>query len=367
MRIYKRGKDWYVDYLYQGRRRRLKIGPNRKEAEAVLAKIRSQIIEGTYFDSKKTVRIKLAGMAERFMNNHSSINNKSSTVYRNASIINNLSRHLGNRYLFEIRDMDIDWYKKVRLEEGVKHTTINREIAVLRAVLNKAKAWGFLRSDVPKMALFKVDNTRVRYLEEAEAIRLIEACPEPLKSIVLVALNSGMRRGEILNLKWTDVNFPGRIITVRDTKSKKNRYLPMNQPVLDVLTAVRRVPGNEYVFIGDKPGTHLSEGYVSHRFEKVVDSVGINDFHFHDLRHSAASWLVMGGVDLRTVQSILGHQTYQMTLRYAHLSPEHQRQAVDILAGKTVKLKSEGSIGYGTNLAPEVKPKIAETVPMYAN
>lgn len=127
------------------------------------------------------------------------------------------------------------------------------------------------------------------------------------------------------------------------------------------------VSGNEYVFAGGKPGTHLSEDCVSHRFEKNVERARIKDFHFHDLRHSAASWLVMGRVDLRTVQAILGHKTYQMTLKYPHLSPAHQRQAVDIPAGKAVKLRPEGSIEYGTNPSQEEKPVIAETVPTFAN
>ena len=113
-------------------------------------------------------------------------------------------------------------------------------------------------------------------------------CPEPLRSIVRVALNTrGMRRGEILSREWIDANFRERFITVRETKSKKNRHIPMNQQTF-------------------------------------------------------ASWMVMSGIDLTTVQQLLGHQTYQMTLKYAHLSPEHRQSAVDILARKTGKSGPKG-------------------------
>ena len=366
MRLFKRGGNWYVDYNYQGRRIKKTIGPNKKEAESVLAKVRSQIVEGTYFNVKKNVRMGFNEMAKYFLDNHSSINNKPSTLYRNTMVINNLSKHFGKKFLHEIRDLDIEHYKKFRLEAEIKKSTVNRELAVLRTILSKAKTWGLLKTEIPKMGLFKLDNARVRYLEEAEAVKLVEACPEPLKSVVLVALNTGLRRSETLNLKWQDINFTERFITVRETKSKKNRYVPMNQQVFDVLHAIFRHTPGDYVFPGDKPGSHLSESYVTHWFGKIVKKAEIKDFRLHDLRHTFASWLVMSGIDLTTVQQLLGHQTYQMTLKYAHLSPEHRQSAVDILARKTGKLGAK-RIESVPNLAQPEKPVIAERAPIYAN
>ena len=359
MRIYKRDDVWCIDYLFQGRRKRKVIGPNRKEAESVLAKIRAQIVEGTYFDVKRNEKVRFSEMAKRYMDNHSSINNSPSTITRTPYLINTLLRHFGEKYLYEIRELDIDHYKKIRLEAGVKHATINRELGLFRSILNKAKAWGIIKSEPPKIRTFKVDNTRTRYLNEDEAQRLVENCEEPLKSIVLLALNTGMRRGEILNLRWTDINLPERFITVRDTKSKKNRHIPMNQQTFDLLhDLLRRTPG-DYVFPGDKPGSHLSGSYVSNWFRKTVRQTEIKDFHFHDLRHTCASWLVMSGIDLTTVQQLLGHQTYQMTLKYAHLSPEHRQYAVDVLARKTGKLGAR-RIEHGTNLAQAEIPVVLE-------
>ena len=366
MRIYKRGDNWCIDYLYQGQRKRKRVGPNRKEAEAVLAKIRSQIVEGVYFDVKRNEKVKFSEMAKRYMDNHSSVNNSPSTLRRNPYLINTLSRHFGEKYLYDIRELNIEQYKKNRLGAGVKHATINRETALLRSILNKAKGWGIIKTELPKIKAFKVDNTRVRYLEELEARKLVQTCQEPLKSIVLVALNTGLRRSEMLNLKWHDINFTERFLTVRETKSKKNRHIPMNQQTFDVLHAIFRHTPGDYVFPGDKPGTHLSESYVSNWFGKTVKEADIKDFHLHDLRHTFASWLVMSGIDLATVQQLLGHQNYQMTLKYAHLSPEHRQSAVDVLARRTGGLVSK-NIKHGTNLAQTVKAEILENANIVVN
>lgn len=357
MRIFKRGDSWCIDYFYQGHRKREIIGPNKKEAEAVLAKIRSQIIEGTYFDVKRNEKVRFNEMAKRYMDSHSSVNNSPSTLRLNPYLIKTINLHLGGKYLHEIKELDIERYKKSRLEAGVKCATVNRELNLIKSILSKAKAWGIIKIDLPRIKAFKVDNTRVRYLEELEARKLIGVCQEPLKSVVLVALNTGLRRGEILSLKWNDINFTERFITIRETKSKRNRHVQMNQEVFNTLHDIFRHTPGDYVFPGDSPGSHLSESYITHWFGKIVQQAGIQNFHFHDLRHTFASWLVMSGVDLMTVQQLLGHQTYQMTLKYAHLSPEHRQSAVDILARKTGRLGAR-RIEHGTNLAQTGKTLI---------
>ena len=366
MKIFKRGTNYGVDFFDKGRRKRMIIGPNKKKAEEVLAKIRSDIVEEKYFDIKKNKKMEFGEMAKRYMDSHSSINNSPSTFRLNPYLIRNLSRYFGGKYLYEIRELDIEQYKKNRLESEVKHTTVNRELNLLRSILSKAKAWGIIKTELPKIRSFKVDNARVRYLEELEAEKLVQTCQEPLRSIVLVALNTGLRRSEMLNLKWQDINFTERFITVRETKSKKNRHIPMNQQAFDVLHAIFRHTLGDYVFPGDEPGSHLSESYVTHWFGKTVKEAEIKDFHIHDLRHTFASWLVMGGVDLKTIQELLGHKTYQMTLKYAHLSPEHRQSAVDILTRRTGKLVAR-RIEYGTNLAQEGKSAILENANLVVN
>jgi len=151
-----------------------------------------------------------------------------------------------------------------------------------------------------------------------------------------VALNTGMRKEEILNLRWEDLDFRSRIIYILDTKNNERREIPMNDIVYETLLAVRKISDSPWVFC-KKNGERY--GNIRKAFEGARKRAGIVDFRFHDLRHTFASHLVMAGVDLRTVQELLGHKSFEMTLRYAHLSPEHKKAALDIL-GKRLKIST---------------------------
>jgi len=160
----------------------------------------------------------------------------------------------------------------------------------------------------------------------------MENCREPLKSIVIFAINTGMRLSEILNLTWDDVDLERGFITVRNTKNGEIRYLPMNTTLRDLLRQLKKDcrKSNIYVF-GNLQGSNYRRYTISHWFKEVVRTAGIQNFHFHDLRHTFASYLVMAGVDIMTVKELLGHKTLDMTLRYSHLSPSFQRQAIELL------------------------------------
>jgi len=165
-------------------------------------------------------------------------------------------------------------------------------------------------------------------LEKEEIARLIPACPSYLEPIVTVALNTGMRKGEILNLKWNDLDFRNRLIYILQTKNKKVRKIPMNNIVFRTLLRVRKNPKSPYVFCKKKDGSPYRD--IRDGFKNALKRAGIRHLRFHDLRHTFASHLVMAGVDLKSVQELLGHRTFDMTLRYSHLSPDHKRKAVEI-------------------------------------
>lgn len=339
-RVFKRGETWYIDACYRGKRIRKAVGNDKKIALAVLKKIEVELIENKHLDIKKNQKIKFSEFSKYFLETYSKVNKRS--WERDQLSISHLDKFFGGKFLFEIGSKEIEEYKRKRLEEGIKVSTLNRELACLRTILYKAVEWGYLNENPPKIKMFKENNQRVRYLTEREANLLINTAPEPLRSIIIVALNTGMRQGEILNLKWKDIDFKERIITVWETKSKEKRYIPMNEVVLQTLLNIDRNPESEYVFNGEIPNRPVSASHITHLFKRIVRQLGIDDFRFHDLRHTFASWLVMKGVNLKTVQELLGHKDQRMTLRYSHLSPEVKKLAVDIL---------DSNFNFGTNMA----------------
>jgi integrase len=203
-------------------------------------------------------------------------------------------------------------------------------LATLKSIFNKAKAWDKYSGDNPvtKVEMLKENNTRTRFLEKEEIIRLLASCNKQLRPIVILALNTGMRLGEILNLKWRDVDFRRGIIYLLDTKNGEKRELPINEQVKTALIRTRKHPQSEFVFCNND-GSQRKDIRAS--YFTALRKSGIKDFRFHDLRHTFASHLVMSGVELNTVRELLGHKSLKMTLRYAHLSPNHKKRAVDVL------------------------------------
>ena len=194
-------------------------------------------------------------------------------------------------------------------------------------------------SDNP-FKMIKTYNTnnrhRIRYLDEEEMKALLANCPKSIKPLVLVAANTGMRRGEIFNLKWTDVDFTNKLLYIRDSKSGKQRSIPLNEMLSNLFINLRiDNKGGIYVFPGRRGPRFVN---IQRPFKKAVEGAGIKDFRFHDLRHTFASHLVMKGVNLKAVQELLGHADLRMTMRYSHLDPNYKRQAVELIGADIERL-----------------------------
>jgi integrase len=275
---------------------------------------------------------------------------------------------LSNRALRLITEDDIDKFKEQRLKAGISPVTINRDLDRLRAALRMAVERKLLDS-APTIRHLKVDkDLRVRFLTPDEEKRLRKALldrerlrrrqrktantrlrerqekerhqwaanefTDHVMPIVLVAWNTGLRRGSLLGLTWEAVDLERRQIMVSATtsKSRKTQYLPLNAEALDVLARWKRQgSGTGPVFPG-VDGEQL--GHTKRSWDGLVKAAGLSDFRFHDLRHNFASQLTMKGENLRTVQTLLGHADSKMTERYAHLAPEHLQAAVAKLGAK---------------------------------
>jgi integrase len=272
---------------------------------------------------------------------------------------------LGSRPMAGITQWDV---QKWASQRSLKASTLQRRITALQGVISKAKEWGVIdQNPLQGMKQLKQDDAaRVRYLTPQEEQMLRAALtarqeghrqgrerynqwrtnrqhePYPplqgkftdhLAPIVLLAMNTGLRRGELFNLEWHDVNLSGRMLTVRGAtaKSGKTRHIPLNDEAFSTLVAWRNQNSGGVGLVLPNPQSGARLTTIKTAWAKLLQNAGITDFRFHDLRHHFASRLVMGGVDLNTVRELLGHASLEMTLRYAHLAPEHKAAAVAVL------------------------------------
>ncbi len=334
--IYRKGKtggSWWISYYVGTRRIRERVGKagevSKKDAVKALKSRQGDIVRGR-FDVAKTEKPVLFRDFFKDYIRFASANKKSWSHDEDRG-----NKHLipvfGDLPLNEITPWKIEKYKSRRSKDGVAKATINRELALLKTVFSKAVVWGKTHDNpVKRVKLYRENNTIVRYLTKDEALRLLEACSDFLRPIVLLALNTGMRKGEVFRLQWRDVNLKRGIIKIRDSKDGKDAYIPINRTVQDLLDDLPKFDDNPHVFPGMKTGAPLRD--IRESFQKALRKAEIENFRFHDLRHTFASWLVMDGVDIYTVKDLLRHKSIEMTMRYAHLAPEHRKAAVERMA-----------------------------------
>lgn len=240
----------------------------------------------------------------------------------------------GKLFLDEITPMQIEEYRASRLAKKVTGSTTNRELAILKGMFTKAVDSGLVISNpVKKVKLIpETDCMRERILTQQEEERLMDAAIPHLRPFLIIALNTGMRRGEILNLRWAQVDFRSRLVHVIKTKRAKNRIVPMNKTLYETLRALRaEASGSDKVYAWK----HVQKAY-----EKARAGAKLNGLRLHDLRHTFATRLIQAGVDVFTVQRILGHSTITMTMRYVHSFEPEMRAAVEKLDESLLNLCS---------------------------
>ena len=260
------------------------------------------------------------------------IDGRLKSFYGVSGFVRTLTKRFKDKPLngFNMEDLELlqtEWIKK-----NYSVAYANRLIIILRRMFKKAIDWNMANEDLLKkvsISLLKGETKRLRYLSENEAERLISHCEPYLKPIVITALNTGMRKSEILQLTWDRVDMLNRVILLDTTKNGERRELPINQTLYNALSSITRHIKCDYVFYN--PETLKPYYDVKKSFAAALRKSKILNFRFHDLRHTFASWLVMGGVDLTTVKELLGHKDVKMTLRYSHLAASHISNAVKVL------------------------------------
>jgi integrase len=235
-------------------------------------------------------------------------------------------------YLDEVTPLMIQKCLAWRLKRGNTKSTANRYLALLKKIFSIAVEEGYLdKSPASRIKKFPgADRPKERILSNDEEARLMAVSSPGLRSVLVVALNTGMRYGEILNLTWGQIDFNSMQLTVEKTKSGKPRAIPFNAALQAELTALKRRNGRSpYVFPNPKTGEPVTT--IKTAFHTACRRAGISGLRFHDLRHTFASRLVENGADIEIVRFLLGHSSLEMTQRYVHSTDERRRLAVEKL------------------------------------
>jgi len=321
----KKGESWGIDFYDNGQRIKKIIG-SKQDAEHSLHLLKADSLRGELQLIKKS-DMGFEELTEKYLE-YGKTNGKRS-LERDEYSVKILMGHFKYLKISQLNPLHIESYKKKRLEEKRKPGTINRELACLKHMYNLAKKWKLIRENpVSGVKLLKEEKYKMEILSKVEAELLIGAAAEHLKPILIVALNTGMRRGEVLGLRWSDIDFVNYNMHLKKTKSGKDRIVPMNSLV--AATLKKQDMGSEFVFPHPQRKNKALKD-VSYSLKTACDKIGIEKFRFHDLRHTAATFMVQAGVDLVTIKEILGHSTIQMTMIYCHSSQEAKRKAVQEL------------------------------------
>ena len=328
---------WYLDYWnVEGKRiQRVEDGASsREEAEAALRK--AALAESARMPGacRRKGRIRFIEFSQIFIDDYA--RNVKRSWRSDKSRLGILGLFFKDIYLDEVTPLMIQKCLAWRLKSGNSKSSANRYLALLKKMFSLAIEEGYLETN-PAARIKKSsekDRLKERVLTEEEEVRLKSASYPVLRSIISVALHTGMRLQEILSLRWEQVDLNEMTLTVERTKSGKPRTIPLNAALQDELSRLKGQDGQSpYVFPNPKTGKPLTT--VKTAFVATCRRVGIAGLRFHDLRHTFGSRLVERGVDIETVRSLLGHASIAVTQRYVHSTDERRRTAVDRLAEKT--------------------------------
>ena len=336
MAIYKRKNIWYSDCYCQGYRVRKMVGPSKRMAEQAWAVRTAEILQGRYRLNEKKKPIGFRELSDQYMEYAKTTK---LSWQRDCDFVKRFNTFFKDRPLDHITTELVEKYKTHRRNEilnsgkyagreprDVPMATINRELSCLRRIFNLAIAWGKAeKNPVKGVRFFREEQPPEKILTDEEIRVLLLCCNRVTADVVQFALHTGMRRGEILGLRWDQVELPTGYITVTRTKSGKQRKIPMNGTVRDLLERQPR-QGMIVFHRNGKPAKSVRTD-----FEKAVRRAAIGHCRFHDLRHTFATRLVLGRVSLPVVRDLMGHSTIVTTMRYAHPTPESKKNAVALL------------------------------------
>jgi integrase len=330
----------------------------KRDAEKFEQDLRRSILDGTFGKGEERAVPTLAEFEKEFISNYAEANNKKSEVQTKKGVFkNHLVPAFGPKRLDQIGAREIEAFKSLKLREGSSPKTVNNMLTILRKTLSVAQEWGTIEF-VPKVKWLRVPPNRFDFLTFDEADRLIAGADGEWRTMITLALKTGLRQGELLALSWDDVDLvAGRLVVSRNLsrgeittpKNGKTREIPLGDDVLAALKGHRHLRGD--VVFSKPDGIMLTKGESKHPLWRACRRAGLRRIGWHVLRHTFASHLVMRKAPIKAVQELMGHSTVTMTERYAHLSPDVRKDAVRLLDRNEPQVHAQVALTRGEGFA----------------
>jgi integrase len=323
-----RGKSWYLDARINGTRHVVRLGKNisRSVAGELASVKRTAILKGEAGIGTKKRDLGFDDARKKF-EAWAAASKKAGTAGAYRECLRRLAESFSGKRLSQMSSFLVEGHKQRRIQAGAR-IRANRELAVLKSLFNRCREWELFEGENPvtSVKLLKEPRLRLRFLEPEEEDRLLAECAEPLRTLILVGTNCGLRlKSEALTLRWADVDVGRKTLTVAAAyaKSGTSRTVSLNSVVLAALTRLPQISDFVFAKPNGKP-YHAIRG-----FRAACRRAGLTDVTPHSTRHTFATRLVENGVDLRTVQELGGWATLSLIQRYAHVSPTRKAEAVE--------------------------------------
>ena len=329
--IYKRGNIWWI--RYSGVDGKIRFESSKSSyydaAKLLLVDRQKEVKDGKNPKPSKIGKFSFDELADKYI---SWGQNRQKGFKTKMDHIKLMRPVFGNCPIGKFNMLFVEEWQSSLLHNN-KPATANLKLSTLKHMFTKAYDWEMIGEDtlrsVRKVKKIPANNKRLRFLSKEECHALISACDPHLRPIVITALNTGMRKEEVLSLEWEiNVDLKHGFILLEETKNNERREIPINAFLRETLRNIPMFANSSYVFVNREGKRYMN---VKKSFRSALEKAGIKNFRFHDLRHTFASHLVMAGVDIITVKELLGHKSLAMTLRYAHLAPSHKVKAVEML------------------------------------
>jgi integrase len=363
---------WTTDFtvpLLGGERKRFREVPKvqtRRGAETYERQRIAEVLSGRTKEDRQEEQMKaeatkaacpsVASFAKTFIETYAVPNNKPSEVHSKRMILDlHLVPALGRLQLDKVGPGEIERYKAEKLREELSPKTVNNHLIVLRRMLAVAEEWG-LTDRIPRVRWLKVPDSEFDFLTFEVANQLLATAEGEWRAMILVAAKVGLRQGEILALRWKDVDLAAGKVIVRHsvwagivgtTKGWRAREIDLSPDTVVAFKAHRHLRGELVFCNGD--GGMLTKNQCRRPLYEACKRAGLRQIGWHVLRHTFASHLVMRGAPIKVVQELLGHRDITTTMRYAHLSQESRRDAVALLdtnasRGATIRQQNQASL-----------------------